>query len=210
MSREFIKEGLEQAGIPVSSRLISLGERYLELLTKWNRSVRLVGRLDMEELALFHLTEGYWVACRFIEPHQQVVDIGSGNGFPGIAIGIYHPDVRLILLERSRRKAVFLEEAVAQLGLNATIVCSDAKDWHSWDCAERATLRAVRPRPALWETLRQAGVELVHLRGRRSPTFPAGWILLRRETFPLASGRVCDLLAPHMFHVEHLSQDGRT
>jgi len=210
MSREFIEEGLQRVGIRVSSRLISLGERYLELLTKWNRGVQLIGRLAMKELALFHLTEGYWVAHRFIEPNQQVVDIGSGNGFPGIPIGIYYPDVRLILLERDRRKAVFLEEAVAQLGLSATIVCSDAKDWHLWDCAQRATLRAVKPPPAVWEGLRRAGVELVHLRGRRSPTFPAGWILLRRETFPLASGRVCDLLAPHMFHVEHLSRDSRT
>jgi len=56
-------------------------------------------------------------------------DIGSGNGFPGIVIGILEPKIHLVLLEADSRKAEYLKHCIDVLGLkNAKVVCQRLED----------------------------------------------------------------------------------
>ena len=57
-----------------------------------------------------------------IPPDARVVDVGSGAGLPGIVLAVARPDVSVILVEPLARRAAFLEEAVAALGLDRTTV----------------------------------------------------------------------------------------
>ena len=51
------------------------------------------------------------------DPNTRILDLGSGGGFPGIPLAISHPESRLTLLDSTRKKAEFLERAVAALKL---------------------------------------------------------------------------------------------
>lgn len=60
---------------------------------------------------------------------KEVLDLGSGNGFPGIVCGILHPHTPFILCERSRKRAEFLKHTLFQLKCsNITVACQPAEE----------------------------------------------------------------------------------
>ncbi|MBI3722555.1 16S rRNA (guanine(527)-N(7))-methyltransferase RsmG [bacterium] len=80
----------------------------------------------------------------------RVIDIGSGAGFPGLPLAIARPRSRVVLLESTRKKAVFLEEAARALGLeNVSVKTARAEDAAREsgfrDSFDRATVRALGP-----------------------------------------------------------------
>ncbi len=82
-----------------------------------------------------------------------VVDVGSGGGSPGIALAAARPDLRLDLLEASRRKCDFLEEAAAPFS-NVRVICARAEDWgrgQGRDAYAVALARALAPQPVAAE-----------------------------------------------------------
>lgn len=75
-----------------------------------------------------------------------VVDVGSGAGLPGIPLAILRPDLAIRLVEPLLRRATFLTEAVAALGLaNVEVVRARAEDLHGAWTVETVTARAVAP-----------------------------------------------------------------
>ena len=82
----------------------------------------------------------------------RVVDVGTGAGLPGIVLAIARPDVSVVLVEPLARRTVFLEEAIAALGLDrASVVRARAEELvpvrgrPRIDRAEVVTARAVAP-----------------------------------------------------------------
>jgi 16S rRNA (guanine527-N7)-methyltransferase len=104
------------------------------------------------------------------------VDIGSGAGLPGLVLAIALPGASFDLLEASRRKCDFIEQAVAELDLeNARVICDRAESWAARDGFEAyagALVRAVGSLPVVIEyagPLLSVGGVLVAWRGRRLP-----------------------------------------
>jgi 16S rRNA (guanine527-N7)-methyltransferase len=61
---------------------------------------------------------------------REVADLGSGAGFPGLALAVALPEARVTVLDSQRRKCAFLERAIAIVGIdNATAVCARAEEW---------------------------------------------------------------------------------
>ena len=113
---------------------------FLGELSVWGEATNLVGNLSEEDLA-FHCLES---ACgaELLEPGENVLDIGSGAGFPGIPLAIWR--VRITLLEPRQRRAAFLRHALRVLGpgLNAG-VRADRVEKLSEPAFDSATVRAV-------------------------------------------------------------------
>jgi 16S rRNA (guanine527-N7)-methyltransferase len=63
-----------------------------------------------------------------IKPGWQVVDVGSGAGFPGMVLAILREDLRLTLLDAASRRCTIMEEVKRQLGLDVTVECGRAED----------------------------------------------------------------------------------
>lgn len=96
------------------------------------------------------LWERHLVNCallgRAIEPGVAVCDIGSGAGLPGLVLALDRPDLRLTLVEPLLRRTVFLEEAVAEIGLsNVSVLRARAEELHGHRTFEVVTSRAVAP-----------------------------------------------------------------
>jgi len=93
-----------------------LGEHY-ELLLRWNERINLTRIIEPEEAARFHYVESLYVGEFLLPSVRRIADVGSGGGFPGIPLAMARPDVEVVLIEKDRKRAVFLLEVVRRLGL---------------------------------------------------------------------------------------------
>jgi 16S rRNA (guanine527-N7)-methyltransferase len=82
---------------------------YLELLVRWNRKINLTSLQDPAECVTRHFGESLYVA-RYIELSGRLLDVGSGAGFPGLALKIAFPALAVTLLEPVSKKRAFLKE----------------------------------------------------------------------------------------------------
>jgi 16S rRNA (guanine527-N7)-methyltransferase len=101
--------------------------RYLELLLKWNARMNLTAIREPEEVVRRHFGESLFAAQHLNalgDPCETLLDFGSGAGFPGIPIQLFHPRLNVTLAESQNKKATFLRETIRTLGLK-TLVWAD-------------------------------------------------------------------------------------
>ncbi len=89
---------------------------YLDLLLKWNARTNLTAIRDPEEIVRRHFGESLFVAAH-LPVSGNLLDLGSGAGFPGLPIQLAIPALRVTLAESQNKKASFLREVVRSLGL---------------------------------------------------------------------------------------------
>jgi 16S rRNA (guanine527-N7)-methyltransferase len=99
---------------------LDLLERYCALLWDWNTKINLTRHTDFEKFVTRDLLDSLAFA-EALEPDQQVVDVGSGGGVPGIVLAIMRPDLKLTLSESIGKKAKVLDDIVKRLGLGAKV-----------------------------------------------------------------------------------------
>jgi len=97
---------------------------YLELLLHWNRRINLTGLRDPRVIVRRLFGASLYLA-RLIELRGWLVDVGSGAGFPGLALKLATPDLKVTLLEPRKRKAAFLKEVIREGGFTITEVVVD-------------------------------------------------------------------------------------
>jgi len=103
---------------------------------------------------------------------RQIADLGSGAGFPGLAIAVALPGAEVSLIESQRRKCEFLERARAAAGVqNARVVCARAEQWDAGLSRNDVVVaRALAPQAVVLEyaaPLLREGGSLIDWRGRR-------------------------------------------
>jgi 16S rRNA (guanine527-N7)-methyltransferase len=110
------------------------------------------------------------VVAELVPDAARVVDIGSGAGLPGIPLALARPDLQIVLLEPLARRVEWLQEVVADLGLEVRIDRGRAEEKavrRRWEGADVVTARAVAP--------------LARPRRVGAPPAPAGWCPAGRE-----------------------------
>lgn len=70
----------------------------------------------------------FLAALEPLDAGGSVIDLGSGGGVPGLVIALSRPDLDLVLVDAMQKRCRFLEEAVAALGLRASVVCDRAEE----------------------------------------------------------------------------------
>ncbi|HUW66104.1 MAG TPA: 16S rRNA (guanine(527)-N(7))-methyltransferase RsmG [Spirochaetia bacterium] len=112
----YLEEGARRLGITLDSSQTALFLRYLILLQREKQNLSAV--TSPREIVEKHFLDSLTVALvSEPEPGCPVLDVGSGAGFPGIPLKILLPGIRLVLLEPRAKRALFLENVVAALGL---------------------------------------------------------------------------------------------
>jgi 16S rRNA (guanine527-N7)-methyltransferase len=124
---------------------LGLAERYASMLAGPGVQRGLIGPRETARLWDRHLMNCAAVAELVPRP-ATVIDLGSGAGLPGIVIAMLVADARVVLLEPMARRAAFLEECVAGLGLaNATVCRGRAEEMAGRLVADVVVARAVAP-----------------------------------------------------------------
>ena len=118
-----LTQGLQEAGItlPLDAQQKLLD--YLALLQRWNKVHNLTAVREPEEMVTLHLLDSLSV-MPYVQGNR-LLDVGSGAGLPGIPLAICRPQLQVTVLDSSHKKASFMRQVKAELGLpNLQVVCS--------------------------------------------------------------------------------------
>ena len=165
--RDSLTRFLERRGVE-SGRAVAALERYERLIRRWNARGNLVSRRDLDRLRDRHVLDSLSLLPWW---RGSLVDVGSGAGFPGIPLAVARPESPVTVVERSERKAHFLQHVVIELGLrNVEVIEADvgqpfASGSLDGRVFDTVTARAVAPPAATWRLVRgllaPAGVALL-------------------------------------------------
>jgi 16S rRNA (guanine527-N7)-methyltransferase len=103
-------------GVKLGEDTVARLGQYFDLVMKWNPRLHLVAPCSPEEFATRHALESLMLLPHVPES-VRVIDVGSGAGLPAIPCLIARPDIHATLIDSSRRKAIFLTEALRNLQL---------------------------------------------------------------------------------------------
>jgi len=173
--------------------------RMLEPLYRdWNEKINVISRKDMDALYEKHILHSLAIAAviRFA-PGAQVLDIGTGGGFPGIPLAIFFPEVHFLLVDSIGKKIRVVQEVAAALGLrHVTALHGRAEAIHDRRF-DYAVSRAVAPLVELWQWARP----LIR-KGRQTEAFANGLFCLKGGD--LAQEIAQSRLRPHLWPLEEI------
>jgi len=139
--------------ISVSRETSTRLDRFIAVLQTWQQRMNLIGSSTEATVWTRHVADSLQLLA--LAPEAQIwVDLGSGAGFPGLAIACALADVpgaEVHLVERSTKKAAFLREAAEAAGAPAIVHAERAEDFvkHPPARVDVVTARAVAPLPEL-------------------------------------------------------------
>lgn len=124
-----LSQGLAELGIDLDVATQQKLLDYLALLEKWNKVHNLTAVRDPSDMVTLHLLDSLSVL-----PHiksGRLLDVGSGAGLPGIPLSIVRPDLQVTVMDSSHKKASFMRQAKATLGIpNLEVVCGRVEEFH--------------------------------------------------------------------------------
>lgn len=131
---ELLEHSARALGLRLTRGHLTLFQTYYEELIAWNRKLKLTTITDYPDVQLKHFLDS--LTCLLALPVDDgkaalpdtvplsgrvcpllCADVGSGAGFPGLPLKILRPELRMALVESSRKKAAFLSHVVQALGL---------------------------------------------------------------------------------------------
>lgn len=166
-----------------SDSLLQIVARYLDLLLKWNAKMNLTAVRDPEHIVRRHFGESFFAARKLAgrEESPQVIDIGSGPGFPGVPIKMLRPKAEVRLVEAQAKKASFLREVVRELALQGISVVNERAEAMTGKCdADLVTFRAVER----FESVLPVAASLLSEKGKLAVLIGEDQLALARKVLP--------------------------
>lgn len=117
---ETLSEALQRWHVSIPDEAVEKMQQYCQALWKQNEILNLTRHTNYDLFVTRDLVDAIQLAEHLL-PDEEVLDIGSGGGVPGIPLAILRPDLRITLAESVGKKAKALEEVLAELKLSVTV-----------------------------------------------------------------------------------------
>jgi 16S rRNA (guanine527-N7)-methyltransferase len=139
--QQLLTEGLAQLHLNIPQHAQEKILTYLQLLEKWNQVYNLTAVRDPIQMMTRHILDSLTVVPYL--QGQNIIDVGTGAGLPGIPLALALPECRFVLLDSNGKKMRFLIQAKAELGLaNVEVVQARVEDYHPKQCFDEVISRA--------------------------------------------------------------------
>lgn len=118
--KEFEEEILKyckEIDIVITEKEIKNLYQYMKLMLEWNKNVNLTAITDEKEVIIKHFIDSISIN-KYIKEANNVMDVGTGAGFPGIPLKILNEDTDFILVDSLNKRINFLEEVKKELSIN--------------------------------------------------------------------------------------------
>ena len=139
---EILAEGLKDLGIEVDAGRLETLLRLVDELELGNAQFNLTAIRDRPGMLRKHVLDSL-----SLQPYlrgARLADVGTGAGFPGLVLAIVDPERRFALIEATGKKARFVEQTVARLGLaNVLVVNSRAENYRPFELFDTVVARAL-------------------------------------------------------------------
>lgn len=117
---KILKAGLAELGIEPPAGAIENYRKYYEYLEERNKVMNLTAITGEKDVAQLHFLDCAALLGASDFRGKQVIDVGTGAGFPGVVLKIAEPSIRLTLLDSQVKRINFLGEVIERLGLEET------------------------------------------------------------------------------------------
>lgn len=155
--RDLLQEAFAAAGFPLSAVQAQQFEQYYTILLDWNQRMNLTAIEDAEDVVYKHFLDSV-LTLQVTGPlaGKQLIDVGTGAGFPGVPLKIMTPTLELCLFDSLQKRIHFLEHLCGQLALKDVRTLHGRAEEFGQNAAYRetfdlATARAVAKLPVLAE-----------------------------------------------------------
>ena len=112
------EKDLKELGVTLSEKQIEQFLTYYEMLVEWNEMMNLTAITEYEEVMKKHFVDSLSLIKAFdVSQNKTVIDVGTGAGFPGLALKIAYPNLKVTLLDSLNKRIQFLDAVISKLGL---------------------------------------------------------------------------------------------
>jgi len=117
---ETLGDALRRYEIDIPDDQVAQLDRYCRLVWDWNERLNLTRHTDFDKFVSRDLVDTMQLS-QLLEPGENVLDVGTGGGVPGVVLAVIRPDVQVSLCESVRKKSHALEAIVRELGLSTPV-----------------------------------------------------------------------------------------
>ena len=127
---DLLKQACEDVDLPFNEEKYNKFMKYKELLKEWNEKINLTAIIDDEEIIKKHFIDCIKAfKVNEFKNAKNIIDVGTGAGFPGLVLAIMRENVEITLLDSLNKRINFLNQVVNSLNLNNVItIHSRAED----------------------------------------------------------------------------------
>ena len=118
--KENISKYLKEINIMLDDKQVEDFYNYMNFLIEENKKINLTAITSPDEIIIKHFIDSM-IINKYIKENSNIIDIGTGAGFPGIPIKIYRKDINLVLLDSLNKRINFLKEVIKLLNLDNTL-----------------------------------------------------------------------------------------